>query len=54
MLKNNITLKNEDAPPTSVSGGAVPSITDPTTNYAFQIKKRMKNKILRRKSVSLK
>jgi len=34
----------EDAAPVSVAGGAVPSITDPTTNYATQIK----NKILKR------
>jgi hypothetical protein len=32
----------------SVGGGAVPSITDATTNYAFQVKKRTKKKLLRR------
>ena len=37
----------EEAPAVSVAGGAVPSITDPTTNYAMQ-KKRYKN-MLRRK-----
>jgi len=31
----------EDAPAVSVAGGAVPSITDPTTNYAAQLKKKI-------------
>ena len=40
-------LKKEEAGPVSVAGGAVPSITDPTTNYAAQLKK--KTNMLRRK-----
>jgi len=40
-------LKKEEAPAVSVAGGAVPSITDPTTNYAAQLKK--KSNMLRRK-----
>lgn len=37
------------APAMSVSGGAVPSITNATANYAFQVKKKVKNKMARRK-----
>lgn len=40
------TMK-EEAPAMSISGGAVPSITNPTVNYALQ--KKMKEKIARRK-----
>lgn len=40
-------LKKEEAPAVSVAGGAVPSITDPTTNYALQLKKKVN--MLRRK-----
>lgn len=39
----------EDAVPMSVGGGAVPSLTNPTDVYALQLKKRIKNNILRRK-----
>jgi hypothetical protein len=38
---------NEDVAGVSVSGGAVPSITDATTNYALQVKKKTK-KVLNR------
>lgn len=37
------------APAMSVAGGAVPSITNPTVNYAFQVKNKMKGKLARRK-----
>ncbi len=40
-------LNKEEAPAVSVAGGAVPSITDPTTNYAAQLKN--KSNMLRRK-----
>jgi hypothetical protein len=40
-------LNKEEAGPVSVAGGAVPSITDPTTNYAAQLKKN--SNMLRRK-----
>jgi len=39
---------NEDGAAVSVGGGSVPSITDATTNYAFQVKKRTKKKIMKR------
>jgi hypothetical protein len=39
-------LNKEEAGPVSVAGGAVP-ITDPTTNYAAQLKKN--SNMLRRK-----
>jgi hypothetical protein len=35
------SLKVEEVPAMSVASGAVPSITDPTTNYAAQLKKKM-------------
>ncbi len=48
-------LKKEEAGPVSVGGGAVPSITDSTTNYAAQLyaaqlKKKM-NMLRRKKPV---
>jgi len=42
------TQIKEEAPAVSISGGAVPSITDPSTNYAFQVKKRVKKKMIKR------
>lgn len=45
------SVVKEDAPAMSVAGGAVPSITNPTVNYAFQVRKKMKGKLARRKQV---
>ena len=39
---------NEDVAAVSVGGGSVPSITDATTNYALQVKKRTKKKMVKR------
>jgi hypothetical protein len=39
---------NEEVAGVSVSGGAVPSITDATTNYALQVKRKTKKTILKR------
>jgi hypothetical protein len=39
----------EDAGAVSVGSGAVAGITDPTTNYAFQVLKKKQNKLARRK-----
>ena len=49
VIKAALNMK-EDAPAVSVAGGAVPTITDPTTNYAAQLKKRM-NMLRRKKPV---
>jgi hypothetical protein len=49
------TCLNEEVPVNSISGGGVPSLTDPTDAYALQ-KKRMKaklmSKMIRRKNAS--
>lgn len=50
MSKITARLNKEEAPAVSVAGGAVPSITDPTTNYAAQLKKKM-NMLRRKKPV---
>jgi hypothetical protein len=49
VIKAALNMK-EDAPAVSVAGGAVPTITDPTTNYAAQLKKKM-NMLRRKKPV---
>jgi hypothetical protein len=43
------TNVSEDAGAVSVGSGAVAGITDPTTNYAFQVLKKKQNKLARRK-----
>jgi hypothetical protein len=40
---------NEDGGAVSVGSGAVAGITDPTTNYAFQVLKKKQQKMARRK-----
>jgi len=50
MGKITARLNKEEAPAVSVAGGAVPTITDPTTNYAAQLKKKM-NMLRRKKPV---
>lgn len=50
MDKITARLNKEEAAAVSVAGGAVPSITDPTTNYAAQLKKKI-NMIRRKKPV---
>jgi len=50
MGKITTRLNKEEAPAVSVAGGAVPSITDPTTNYAAQLKKKI-NMLRRKKPV---
>lgn len=45
------TIKEDGGVAMSVgSGAAVPSITNATTNYALQVKRKMKDKITRRKT----
>lgn len=52
--KKTSSIVKEDgggAPAMSVAGGAVPSITNPTVNYAFQVRKKVSGKMARRKKV---
>lgn len=47
------TKVKEEAPAMSIAGGSVPSLTNPSDVYALQLKKRLKNKMLRRKKPNL-
>jgi hypothetical protein len=49
------TCLNEEVPTNSISGGGVPSLTDPTDAYVLQKKKmkaRLMSKMIRRKNAS--
>jgi hypothetical protein len=50
MFKKNQIIKplKEDAPAMSVAGGSVPSLTSPEAQYALQLKRKIKKKILKR------
>ena len=53
MSKRIEVKEQEGGVPMSVGGGAVPSLTNPSDVYALQLKKRIKKKMLRRKSPKL-